>query len=217
MHRITWQDRPQVKVAFARALRQLRHAAGLSELQLSIRCNIDGTLPSLLELAKRAPTITMFLLLAQGLGVSPQELLTLTLAQLQEIRITGDLTIRKEPGGEWPAHRRNGKTLYKTLYVTPRVRMQDRPQIKTAFGRVLRALRKQAGFSQVGLAVQCGFERTYVSLLERAERSPSIPMFYALADGLEVPSVDLLTAMLTELDTLRSKRHSLRTANDSRV
>jgi transcriptional regulator with XRE-family HTH domain len=195
---VTWQDRPQVKVAFARALRTLRHAALLSDWQLADKCNIDYCSPSLLELAKRSVTITMFLILADGLEVSAQTLLTRTLDELQKIRITGDLTIEKDPSGQWPAHRRNGK--HPSLKVRRmRVTAQDRPKIKVAFGRVLRRLRKKAGLTQVGLALQCAVDSTYVSLLELAIRSPSILMFCALADGLEVSPVDLLTDMLAEL------------------
>lgn len=202
MQRVTWQDRTQVKVAFARALRKCRHAAGLSDDQLADKCYIDRTYPSQLELIKRSPSITMFLILAEGLEVSPQTLMTLTLEELRNIQITGDLTIEKEPSGQWPPDRRNGKQPSLVLR-RQHVAAQDRPDIKVAFGRALRAARKNEGLTARGLARQCAIDLTVPSLLEKACRSPSIAMFFALADGLEVTPVDLLSALLAELHSIR--------------
>ena len=54
-----------------------------------------------------------------------------------------------------------------------------------AFSAVLRDLRLLRGMSQEELAHACGF-RTYISLLERAKRQPSLTTVFALAEQLNV-------------------------------
>ncbi len=54
------------------------------------------------------------------------------------------------------------------------------------FGIVLKKHRKKAGFTQEKLAEICGIERTFISMLERAERRPSLAMTFELANALKV-------------------------------
>ncbi|WP_444994511.1 helix-turn-helix domain-containing protein [Aliikangiella sp. IMCC44359] len=61
-----------------------------------------------------------------------------------------------------------------------------------AFGVVLKKHRKKAGFSQEKLAEVCGIERTFVSMLERAERRPSLAMTFDLAKALNVSASELV-------------------------
>jgi len=56
-----------------------------------------------------------------------------------------------------------------------------------SFGRRLRALREQAGFSQEALADLAAVHRTYVSSVERGKRNISLANIQALADALGVP------------------------------
>ena len=46
--------------------------------------------------------------------------------------------------------------------------------LKDIFGKVLKDLRLDAGYSQEKLALDCGLDRTFVSMLERGKRQPSI-------------------------------------------
>lgn len=52
--------------------------------------------------------------------------------------------------------------------------------------------RKNLGLSQEKLAEKCGFDRTYISLLERAERNPSYLNLKKLSDGLGISLSELL-------------------------
>lgn len=61
-----------------------------------------------------------------------------------------------------------------------------------AFGRVLRALRQERGFSQEALALDSGYDRTYIGLLEQGRRSPSLGAIYRLARALAVAPSDVL-------------------------
>jgi transcriptional regulator with XRE-family HTH domain len=49
-----------------------------------------------------------------------------------------------------------------------------RKDLKTKIGEVLRAKREKLGISQEGLAELAGVDRTYVSILERGLKSPTV-------------------------------------------
>jgi len=59
-------------------------------------------------------------------------------------------------------------------------------------GRAIRTRRNSLGLSQEKLAERCGFDRTYISMLERGVRNPSLLNLLKLADGLAT-SVSKLT------------------------
>lgn len=62
--------------------------------------------------------------------------------------------------------------------------------ISTAFGQVLREHRERAQLSQESLAYESDIHRTYVSLIERGIRHPTLDVVFRLAEALEVsPSV----------------------------
>lgn len=60
-------------------------------------------------------------------------------------------------------------------------------------GKRIRKLRLQQGYSQEKLAEKCGFDRTYISLIERGRRNPSFVNLMKLAKGLDI-SVSELTS-----------------------
>jgi transcriptional regulator with XRE-family HTH domain len=55
-----------------------------------------------------------------------------------------------------------------------------------AFGRVLRKFRQSRGLSQEALGFESGYHRTYVGLLERGKKSPSLKAIFRLARALKV-------------------------------
>jgi transcriptional regulator with XRE-family HTH domain len=63
------------------------------------------------------------------------------------------------------------------------------------FGERIRELRKERGFSQEGFAAACGFDRTYISGIERGKRNPSLTAIEILAKGLKVSVEDLFTGL----------------------
>ena len=70
--------------------------------------------------------------------------------------------------------------------------MRERDQISRAFGQVLRELRKGATMSQEKLGAEAGVDRVYVSLLERGERSPSLPVIVELAKALGTSASEIV-------------------------
>ena len=55
-----------------------------------------------------------------------------------------------------------------------------------AFGTALKKHRKLAGLSQEALSEACEIERTFISMLERAQRRPSLAMTFELAKALSI-------------------------------
>lgn len=61
------------------------------------------------------------------------------------------------------------------------------------FGEVVRQLRQARGISQEALAAEAGLHRTYISLLERGLRNPSLTVIQQLADALRVSITELIS------------------------
>lgn len=70
--------------------------------------------------------------------------------------------------------------------------MEDRDEILTSFGKRLQKLRTDRGLSQEKLAEIAEFDRTYISLLERGIRNPSLINIFRLAKALNIPPEKLI-------------------------
>lgn len=60
-------------------------------------------------------------------------------------------------------------------------------------GKQIKIRREERGWSQEKFAEKCGFDRTYISLLERGKRNPSYTNLLKVAEGLEISISDLLS------------------------
>ncbi len=67
--------------------------------------------------------------------------------------------------------------------------------VRLRLGMNLRRLRRERGFAQEKFALEFGFDRTYVSGIERGVRNPTVTVVQRLADALDVP----ITALLDEI------------------
>ena len=72
--------------------------------------------------------------------------------------------------------------------------MKSDRRILTKFGERVRDLRKEKGLSQELLAHKAGFHRTYIGMVERAERNITLVNIEKLANALEI-SIDELLKM----------------------
>ena len=68
-----------------------------------------------------------------------------------------------------------------------------------AFGRALRAIRKDRGHTQETLAFESGLDRTYVSLLELGTRSPTLDTVIAVCNALNISLSQLALNIETEM------------------
>ena len=61
--------------------------------------------------------------------------------------------------------------------------MISHPRIQTAFGLILKDLRNERGLSQQQLAFDSDLDRTYISLLERGLRLPTLGTVFKVASS----------------------------------
>ena len=64
--------------------------------------------------------------------------------------------------------------------------------LQVTFGQVLRRLRTEREISQGDLALDCGLDRTYISLLERGLRQPTLTTIVLLGTALKVDPAELV-------------------------
>ena len=64
-------------------------------------------------------------------------------------------------------------------------------QLLNDFGKSVRNIRKEKSISQEELASLCDFDRTYISLIERGLRNPSLTTVFRIAYALEKHPSDL--------------------------
>jgi transcriptional regulator with XRE-family HTH domain len=64
--------------------------------------------------------------------------------------------------------------------------------LEKAFGLVLRRLRQGRGLSQETLGFESGYHRTYISLLERGRKSPSLQTLFKLSGALKIDPAELI-------------------------
>ncbi len=60
------------------------------------------------------------------------------------------------------------------------------------FGEKMQKTRKEKGVTQEELAAKLSMHRTYIGLIERGERNPTIRTLYKIAKALGVQSSELL-------------------------
>lgn len=64
----------------------------------------------------------------------------------------------------------------------------------TAFGRKVRAIRKEKGLSQEALAALADIDRSYMGHIERGEKNITLTKIYQISDALGVSACELLSA-----------------------
>lgn len=75
----------------------------------------------------------------------------------------------------------------------------NKASLQRKFGALVRAKRDAANLTQEELADKAGIHRTYLSLLERGKRTPTIEVIRLLAKALKTT----MTAIVAELEGLK--------------
>jgi transcriptional regulator with XRE-family HTH domain len=76
-----------------------------------------------------------------------------------------------------------------------------------AFGRVLRRLRVDAGFTQEQFGFESDLRRTYISILELGQQQPSLSTILKIAGALNCPASELIANVEAEMKLLPRKRN----------
>ena len=72
--------------------------------------------------------------------------------------------------------------------------------VKNAFGTILKKYRVNLKLSQERFALLCSLDRTYISLLERGQRCPSLSTILIIAKNLNVEPVSFFKEVLDLID-----------------
>ncbi|MBN2420000.1 MAG: helix-turn-helix transcriptional regulator [Deltaproteobacteria bacterium] len=83
------------------------------------------------------------------------------------------------------------------------MKKKEKKTIEQQFGETLRQLRAQKGLSQEELGFESGYHRTYISLLERGKKSPSIKTIFQLANALNIKPSELIELMQVDSETFK--------------
>lgn len=75
-----------------------------------------------------------------------------------------------------------------------------------AIGRVVRDLRLAEGYSQETLGFEAGLDRSYISLLERGRRSPTLGTIMCLCDVFDLTLAGMAALVGAKLDDLSESR-----------
>lgn len=73
--------------------------------------------------------------------------------------------------------------------------MAKREDILVRFGKRVRALRKDRGFSQEGFAAECGLDRTYMGGIERGERNLALRNIELISKTLGISLAELMQGL----------------------
>lgn len=75
-------------------------------------------------------------------------------------------------------------------YICVQQKMEDKEYLKQ-FAQRVRTLREEQGISQERLAERSDLHRTYIGMVERLERNPSLVCIHKIANGLGVHITEL--------------------------
>jgi transcriptional regulator with XRE-family HTH domain len=75
-----------------------------------------------------------------------------------------------------------------------------RMTVELAFGHEIKKGREALQKSQEALAFEAGIHRTYVSMIERGKKSPTLAVIVRLANALNVKPSELLQRVEVELE-----------------
>jgi transcriptional regulator with XRE-family HTH domain len=70
--------------------------------------------------------------------------------------------------------------------------MRKKATVEQVFGGVLRELRNRSGKTQEAVAFDAGLDRTYISMLERGLRQPSLETVLLLSRGLGIAASEIV-------------------------
>lgn len=78
-------------------------------------------------------------------------------------------------------------------------RMKRRTTVEQVFGEVLRKLRTRSGKTQEAIALDAGLDRTYISMLERGLRQPTLETLLALSHALGIAASEIVAMVEAQI------------------
>ena len=76
----------------------------------------------------------------------------------------------------------------------------QRKSAEQMLGDAIRSQREELGLSQEDLALECGLHRTYISQLERGQKSPTLRALITIAQALKTTPAELVRLATSTTD-----------------
>ncbi|WP_184548816.1 helix-turn-helix domain-containing protein [Mucilaginibacter sp. FT3.2] len=76
--------------------------------------------------------------------------------------------------------------------------------LEIVLGKVLKKIREEASITQETLALKSDLDRTYISLLERGLRMPTIATLFKMAPALKKTPSEIIAIIEQEIDENRA-------------
>ncbi len=73
--------------------------------------------------------------------------------------------------------------------------------LERLFGQILQEIRQRRDLSQEELGFESGYHRTYISLLERGQKNPSLKTIFQLAKALKVRPSEMIQGIESQIDS----------------
>lgn len=77
--------------------------------------------------------------------------------------------------------------------------MKKRATVEQVFGGVLRELRNRTGKTQETVALDAGLDRTYISMLERGLRQPTLETLLVLSHALGITASEIVAMVEAQI------------------
>ncbi|MFA5879451.1 MAG: helix-turn-helix transcriptional regulator [Candidatus Margulisiibacteriota bacterium] len=76
---------------------------------------------------------------------------------------------------------------------------KEKEKIKIIFSQLLKEFRNKSELSQEKLALEADLDRTYISLLERKLRNPTLIALFSIAKALKIRPSEIINKIEVEL------------------
>ncbi len=77
---------------------------------------------------------------------------------------------------------------------------EEKMGLERLFGQLLQKIRKKRGLSQEELGFESGYHRTYISLLERGLKNPSLKTIFQLARALKIRPSEIIQRIENQME-----------------
>lgn len=87
--------------------------------------------------------------------------------------------------------------------------MLEMKKSEEIFGKILKKIRDEKGFSQEKLALEADLDRTFISLLERGLRQPSLNTLLQISKALDTKASEVVAQVEIELSKLTNTESNI--------
>ena len=79
--------------------------------------------------------------------------------------------------------------------------IENHKKLEAIIGKHLKELRNRQGVSQEALSLETGLDRSYISMIERGKRNPTLVVVFRICEVLDTPPFDLVKSIAKEYES----------------